>query len=93
VGEVGEAVVRGNAATDVAEEALRCLAEEAVVLQFGVSAGNRVLIAANLLRRVPAGQPNLAVVQAVVPQLAAQCKPERPRNEVHGAPCRCVQDC
>jgi hypothetical protein len=62
VGEVGEAVVRGNAATVDAEEALRCLAEEAVVLEFGVSAGNRVLIAANLLSRVTIGQPNLAVV-------------------------------
>src|SRR5262249_38740425 len=61
--------------------------------EFGKPTGNRVLIAANRLRCGATGQINLAVVQAVVPQLAAQCNPERPRNEIHRAPRRCIQDC
>src|SRR5262245_9247959 len=55
--------------------------------------GNRVLVDAEHLRRVAAGQPNLAVIQSVVPQMAAQGNPERLRNEFPSAPSRRIQDC
>jgi hypothetical protein len=92
VGEVGEAIVRSNTAAIEAEKSLTGLAQEAIVLKLDKSAGNCVLVGADLLC-VAAGEENLAIVQTAVPQFATQFNPERPRNEVHGAPCRCVQDC
>jgi hypothetical protein len=84
--EIGEAIVRGNAATIEAQECPRCLTKEAIVLKLEVPTANRVLVNVELLRGHPARQINLAVVQAALPQFAAQFDPQQPRNGAHDAP-------
>src|SRR5262249_45826156 len=92
MGEIGEAIVRGNAATIAAEEASYCLVQEAVVLKFGIRADNRILVGADSLCCVTVGQENLAIVPALVRQLAAQFDPQHPRHMTRDAPCWRIHD-
>src|SRR6516164_9278495 len=94
VSEIGETIVRRDSATIVAEEAFRCLAEEAVVLVFGIPAHNRIFgFGADRFCRTATSQVRFPVVRSIVAQPSSQLDPQQPGSRRHGAPGRCGHDC
>src|SRR5215831_6691705 len=74
--EIGETIARRDSATIVAEEAFRCLAEEAVVLVFGIPAHNRIFgFGADRFCRTATGQVRFPVVRSIVAQPPPQFDP------------------
>jgi hypothetical protein len=93
VGEISEAVAGGNTPAVTSEEAFAGLAQETIVLVFGVPPGNRVLVEAERLGSITAGSEELAVVEAVIAQSATQLNPKQPPFGGHGDPGLAPRDC
>jgi hypothetical protein len=93
VGEISEAVAGGNTSAVTAEEAFAGPAQETIVLVFGVPPGNRVLVEAKPFGGVAAGSEQLAIVEAVIAQSAAQLNPKQSAFGGHGDPGLASNDC
>jgi hypothetical protein len=84
--EISEAVAGGNASAVTAKEAFAGLAQETVVLVFGVPPGDRVLVDAKRLGGITAGSEYLAIVETVIAQSTAQLYPKQPPFGRHSDP-------